>query len=519
MIELITTFGIIIGAAASIGIFLDQYTSPATKDRLWQNLSQADRQRWSAAAVNIVVIAYESLFSGRINSFKFFKRSMITYLVFIAGTFLFLYYFFPSTFYSAASPYLMGSPSDAGIAALLTLLGGLVFWAANAQTLYFMRLAQIDPRPTPVILIFYADALLTATICIFGVALLLWTHSLIHMGRGTADVTIELRVRPAQEVLTERLARARRSAPDAQVAIIEEEILAQSDRVAAASGLFVVNVPAPATVQLARRDLRLVEEYYPGIGRPIRKIDGDTLQFIGSRGEVVSFYSLAHTLGSDVRYRIESVASMSEICAQLASPVRPNSGRYVMVESAEYAGGWDAAACEQGRPGRLNATVHLNSDNINLGELFTRHMQLVFQGIISSISTGFRTYTTVHPLAFFHPRYNESVWRHIYMISESDQAGWNEIDQELLNAYLVSEGAKSMVLNKGLPAGSIMSAIMATSVFTILLLIGAIVAIGIASVAGILTRLNSLFLIERHPFTFVMLSAGLLLALLRPVLA
>jgi hypothetical protein len=135
--------------------------------------------------------------------------------------------------------------------------------------------------------------------------------------------------------------------------------------------------------------------------------------------------------------------------------------------------------------------------------------------LVSSVMTGFSTYSASHPLIFLRASPSSSAWRHRHLISEDDRAGFIALDSQLLNGYLGSEGVSTQLLNKGLPAGSMIFATMATSLFTILLLIGGALAASLAGIAGILSKLNGIFMIERHPFVFVMLVVGFVTWLFR----
>lgn len=105
MLDIFAAFAVILGGAVAVGVFLDTYTSDEVRNKLWLNLNTADQLRWSSAAVNVVTISYEAIFSGRIGSWRFFKRSVLIYAILIISFLAFIGIFFPHVFVGAISPY------------------------------------------------------------------------------------------------------------------------------------------------------------------------------------------------------------------------------------------------------------------------------------------------------------------------------------------------------------------------------------------------------------------------------
>ncbi|MGZ8284582.1 MAG: hypothetical protein ACXW27_05605 [Allosphingosinicella sp.] len=515
MLDLFTTAAVVLGGAFGLGVFLDQYTSEEIKDRLWKNLQGVNKAKIASSAVNVVVISYESVFTGKIGTWRFFWRSIAGYIVLLFLGFGFLALFFPGMFLTSISAYISGDVYDAAVVTALHAAGGLVFWAANAQTLYFLRLAQVDPRPTPIFLIFYADALLTASICVFGIGALFWLQSFAYLENTTREVSLQIRVHAADEALRNDLARYRTSSAGVAAMMLSSEIKIQAERLAKASAILTRNVPSQNAQKIVNRDLELAAKYYPRSGIPVRRLDEDTIQFLGPQGEVRGFYSISDALDSEWGRTFESDITRSEICRQLLNPVPSLTGRYTRVSQIRYVQGWDAKACNAGKEGTIRATVAINRSNVSATDLATGNVQLVFQNLVTSVATGFRTYASVHPSYFFDPDRSSAVWIHEHVISEREEAAINRLDQAFLDALLAEDGAKTNILNRSIAGGTLISAIMATPFFTILMLISAMGAISLANAATALTRLEGIFLIRKHPFVSIMVAAGMLALLFR----
>ena len=498
----------ILSSAFGVGVFLDKYTAKDTQERLWDNLSKADRIKWSAAAINIVVIAYESIFPGRLGSFRFFLRSFIAYFILIVAFLLFLAIFFPFLFYSCLSAYTDGDAKDAITTTALVLLGAPIFWAANAQTLYFMRLAQRDPRPTPIVLILYADTLLTASICVFGVGLLLWLQTIVSLQQGSHRVQFQIFVEPASRSLVRSLESAQSARPHAHARILEMAIRDNASRPQQASALVAQALPSARATGLAQRDVDLIAELFPLSGIPIVRVDQDTVQFLDGQGEVVDFQSVSVSLGSGWGRTFESDASQAAICRQLLDPRMPGNGHYVHIHRVAIDSRWTLEACQRGETGNISATVSLNRNNIDYSRLASLQFKFVFEHLVMSVTSGFRTYAAIYPLHFLNRSWRETAWVHNHVISEGDRAGFIRADNMLLDGYLAEEGVRAVILNRTLPAGTIISAIMATSIFTWILILSATGAIGLASSARALVWMDGPFLIRGHPFVFVMLAVG-----------
>jgi hypothetical protein len=136
--------------------------------------------------------------------------------------------------------------------------------------------------------------------------------------------------------------------------------------------------------------------------------------------------------------------------------------------------------------------------------------------MVSSVTSGFQNYAAAHPLSFLNLRndFEMTGWEHRHVISEDESSGINRLDGELLHAYLAAKGSYSLVFNKTLPSGSIITAVVATSVFTVVMILAAFVAMLLAFVARLLSQLEPRFSIRKHPFVFMMAPAGLILSIL-----
>jgi hypothetical protein len=511
MAATVATIVSIIAAAVAIGVFLGKYAKETLKRQLWKNITTADRKRYSAAAVNIVVIAYETLFGGQIGSRSFFIRSVIAYASLLVVGAFFLALKFPSVFFIVASPYMVGTPSEAIATAILTASGGLLFWAANAQTLYFLRLARSDPRPTPIILIFYADALLTASICVFGIGFLFSLLTIAHLDSGERQLTIEIRTLPAEQSLRWDIQRAKDLGAAGQATFVGDALERQL-HVKGATAILIRNIPSDAARRLARRDLDLVTETYPESGLSIQRYSDDAVQFLSPSGEVESFHSISQALNTDWDRYFEDEVDRAALCKQMLSPAMGREPSYMKLRDVRYLDGWGMAECLSGKVGRLTATASLNRSNISYGDLLTVDTQLVFQHLVSAVTTGFRTFAQVHPLSYLIPAESGSVWRHMHVISEGDRGGLIDIDRQLLYSYLAESGVGNAVLNRSLPGGLLITAIFATSTFTVLLLIAGLLATALSSGAIAISNLGGHFNIEKYPFVFVLLTAGTLVS-------
>jgi len=192
--------------------------------------------------------------------------------------------------------------------------------------------------------------------------------------------------------------------------------------------------------------------------------------------------------------------------------VRSRRLGYVVLERIEVIGNWNLQTCVRGAPGRIRARVAINVRNVDYQRLLTMQFAFVFQNLVPSTLAGLRSGTSMNPLHYLSNQPGEGfsdAWRHRQYISDFDRSGVFDLDQKFLEAYLSDDGIRNILLSKSLPAGAMISAIMATSLFTIVLLVSAIFAGLVGRSARVLRTLDRSMLVHDHPFVFVFLFVGI----------
>lgn len=343
----------------------------------------------------------------------------------------------------------------------------------------------------------------------------MWVYSVSYLERGPHKLHLEIRLQTAQEALKDSLDRYRRHSADGQAQMLALEIQSQDARLRSASAILTRNVPSRRAVELAQKDIDLADRLYPRSGIRINRVNADLIQFLSAEGEVTGFHSVSNVLENDWTRGFESALTREQLCEQILRPTTNMHDSYAVISKITFNRGWNKSACAKGLAGEIEVEAFLNKSNVDYGQLLVMNMSVVFQNMVASLPTGFRTYASSHPLHYVRVFEDSSVWMHKHVISEDESGGLTRIDSELAKSYLAEEGVGLSVLSRTLPAGTIISAIMATSFFTIILLVSATSSIMLAAGARTMSRLSGVFLVQRYPFVFVMTSAGIVASIFR----
>ena len=509
ILSALAPFAGILAGSVAVGAFLDQYATTGTKAVLWSQINSADRQHFSSGAVNVVVMAYETIFGSQILSLSFFLRSFLVYFTFI-GTKL-----ATEVVKDIGIAHAFSNAHFVGIAlaAVIYVAGGLLFWLANAQTLYFLRLAQRDPRPTPVALIFYADLLLTASIAVFGIALLLWIQTAVYVSQQTHLVTLDVRVLTSEESLQRDLANIQINEPGFIAGRVSSIIRERSDDFNKAAVVLSRNRPSPRAIKIYSEDLEHVQSYFQEAGVRIRRLDEDAIQFLDESGEVKAYISRASKLRTDWIREFTSKKSRELLCRELIYGNLSRPSNYVRILQIERDATWTLQRCASGAPGWLRARVTINADNLDLMRILSGHLVTTFETVVETVRNGV-TARGFHPLTFLDPGSKPRPWRHVHLISEDEQAAITATDTDFLRAFLGEEAAGTVFSDSAIDQGFLVWLVLLTSLFTVALLISVLFAVLIARVAQMLNKLNPIFTVQNHPFVFVAVSAGLLFCMM-----
>lgn len=125
--------------------FADQHSTEQFKDTARKWIKDARLSEWQRAVSNSAYTVYVSIFDSQSSSIKFSFRSSIVYISLICFSFIFLKFFFYSTYVSITSVWHDGTSIEKLFWAMCILLGGVLYILANAQTLYFLEILRTTP--------------------------------------------------------------------------------------------------------------------------------------------------------------------------------------------------------------------------------------------------------------------------------------------------------------------------------------------------------------------------------------
>jgi hypothetical protein len=513
MLAIITAIVAIFAAAAGVGAFLDKHASDDTKSLLWSNIERTDLKRLSAASIETVALAYEAIFFNRIKSWKFFRRSVAAYFVILTTSLAYLLIMEPIEFARSTSFVFLSDAGDVLVSSSVVALGGFVFWAANAQTLYFLRLARSDPRPTPAILIFYADTLLTGSICVFGIGALLWLHTTTEISSRTHDIALEARVLPVSLAVDQDLKEIERF-PRFFLDVITKHIKSKEKYLGGMAVVATRNIPSESAKKLFRADHTALLSTLKKDGIRVVSHGPDSAQFfVGD--EIFSFSDLDTSLKTGWRQDFKTSISADVACRQMAH-VNTAPLKYVKIYNPYLSPSVSLQQCQAGVPFTVHATVGLNKVNIITKRVLITRFRYVFERFVGFITTDPGEYASINPMAavnFERRGGSTEAWADVHYESEIDHSASAELDGAFLRAYLAEEGIQNQIATKQLPAKPMIFAVMSTSIFTILMLLGAGVAIITGASARMLNLLNRRLLVQKYPFTFVLLLVGVISSL------
>lgn len=187
-------FLVILSTAFSVivSLVLDQVALPEHKKKLHGFLQSAEANRWHKFAATAAFSAYTKIFSADGMSRAFWLRSFLLYVVCLVASFLFLWAQFPSTFFEITSVFEYGSSIQIAGWMIAIIAGFVVFYLANAQTLYFIKLLQEAPTFPKFFVLAYADIIITLTVAAFGVSSCVALYSYIFIADSEFENEVEI---------------------------------------------------------------------------------------------------------------------------------------------------------------------------------------------------------------------------------------------------------------------------------------------------------------------------------------
>ena len=475
-----------VAAIVGLGKFLDLHSRVSKKKYVASRIRRAKDLPLAAAAVDITTLAYTSVFGRDSLSLRFIRRSTAAYFVIIVVYAVFLAAFFPAAFFNVLSS-IQHTETLLSIYTCLLLVAGIgIFWAANAQTLYFLRLAQANSKFSHILLILYADVLLTISICAVGVSGLLTAHTTLATMCPPETVRLRIQVRPADKVLNEQLRAAASSTSEGLARTLDDIVNRGFGKLSTLPVVQFENKPSLTAREDFYEDMELLERYLERSGGPrIIRYDDTGLQFLDRTGKISAFATTDSQLHTATSSWYAEGLSPQEVCQQIIRPSLTEEDRYVNVLEFRYPRDFSVGACAVGRPFEITARVEVNRRNVDYSALFPLYLVAAFHNISQWGSTGFLVAGHNHPLRPLNPVENFDVWRHTHVIEERRSGAATALDATLLDSFLIERGKGNLIKTHGFPSVFLIVAVMGTSAVTFMLL----VASALASVGGVVLRL------------------------------
>ena len=365
---------------------------------------------------------------------------------------------------------------------------------------FFLRLVRLDPRLISSALVLYADLLLTVSLCIIGVGLIVSGLSLTELSRF-------LRSRVQFQVISTK-----------QIPFMQRSILinvnSNYEGISSDSGNEIRSrsLPNRATLVAHGKDMDLVFYLLQRDGvSEIRRITPTMQQIFDKSGDVIGFQDLEIDTGYQAHRSTIDAISIKQICSEFHNSSKLGDEQYISLEKMTFSKN-SYKRCMSGLPFSIWATAQINHNNISIANVVKRSFSTVTNVIASDLLGYFNTLLIVRPTSFFEQQ--SDVWNHKHYISEMQRIpGTVERDSTFFSSYINNRGIKNTFSSASYPVGPIISAVLFSSLFSLILLISASVSVIAAKALLALNIVASYAKLEEYPFSILITSVGVIIAL------
>lgn len=489
----LSTIFAMIGSLIALGPVLDKITTPTFKNLLYQNILLLNRRTFAVYVAGTALSVFERIFDRRFRSLRFLTRSALLTLVVSIFSLLFLYVYFPQTYYAATS-YIRKSlefGQNYPAAFLPVFIFFLFDYLCNGKTKLFLEMMKSSRGIGQCFVVGYSDLVVTHSIATLSLAISFTIFSYLCLTSPINSVAITLdfsRLHNYEEFSSDDVKHVR----------------------SLTNFLYRMGVALSYTKDddaLNQRDFELAKTHSKlPEGGDIRYTRNDKfhlIQFVNSRGVVTKYITDKDALNwSNLITVAANNSSDDQFCRRLSTSIQDAKFAFIVHR------GWSESrihdACRNGEQYKLDLDISVKPTGFDFKDAAGTMVGALVTLSVSSVTKGFPYYLSFGPVEIY--KFHRAGADQYYFAD--DQAPEAFIQAVLETAWRLRHGAYRVVENGGYPWSTFYVVTMLTSSFIWIVIVFTTLAYPPLWLLEKVGGQNRLFKLHDYPWSIIFLVVG-----------